>query len=256
MQNESINSKPTYSNKLLPINSLSSPILEKDTFGVDTLKSDIFNVTYHSIHGVFQEAQHVYMEMGMYKALLNKSQINILEIGFGSGLNALITALEIRKIANAKINYTSVEAYPISTETASLLNYPILLSTVYNIPHHYISNLLLQMHASHNREIVEIDANFSFQKLIMHFESINEENTYDVIYFDAFAPTAQPELWTIEIFNIMFKSLKPGGILTTYCAKGQVRRNMQAAGFVVERLPGPPRKREMLRATKLVETAP
>lgn len=196
---------------------------------------------YHSKHGAIQEAYHVFIKSGL--SLFKNGPVAILEIGFGTGLNAFITLLEAKK-RRLNIFYNGVEAYPVTSEELEQLN--------------YISELRAEdsqaefelMHHCPWEKDVRITPDFTLHKQQKDFSELNIENTFDLIYFDAFGARVQPELWTEAIFMIMFSALKSKGILVTYAAKGSVRRAMQAVGFVVERLPGPPGKREMLRAVK------
>lgn len=201
------------------------------------------NEQYHSKHGAIQEAYHVFIKYGL-DTFENQSNIQILEIGLGTGLNCFITYLESIK-RNLTIDYVGVEAYPVSTEEIKIMN--------------YISELKAEKDATIFTKIHKIDweinqkikTNFSLLKRKQFFEKIKDTNKFNLIYFDAFGARVQPELWTEVIFKKMFEALQPNGILVTYSAKGSVRRAMQAVGFTVERLPGPIGKREMLRATKL-----
>jgi tRNA U34 5-methylaminomethyl-2-thiouridine-forming methyltransferase MnmC len=201
---------------------------------------------YHSKHGAIQEANHVFIDMGLAH-ILNQPQeynpLHILEIGFGTGLNAFITFLEAQK-RSLVINYEGVEAYPVLAKEVEKLNY---VSTL-NAEHQ--SSIFKTMHESPWDEAVSISEQFTLTKKKQFFKDITATNAYNLIYFDAFGARVQPDLWTEEIFELMYNALKPNGVLTTYAAKGSVRRAMQAVGFNVERLPGPPGKREMLRATK------
>lgn len=209
--------------------------------GSTTIHLPEWNEQYHSKHGAIQEAKHVFIRSGLDE--IKKDEISILEIGFGTGLNAFITFLEIQNTSK-KINYTGVEAYPVIFDEVEKLNYVKELNA--EKFHKEFEN----MHTSKCEEISEISDAFSLLKLERKFDRIVSENEFDLIYFDAFGARVQPELWTEAIFEIMFKAIKLGGILVTYSAKGSVRRAMQSVGFTVERLPGPPGKREMLRATK------
>ena len=210
-----------------------------------------WNEQYHSKHGAIQEAYHVFIKAGFEKFLDTISQkkestqtnLSILEIGFGTGLNAFITFLEADK-KNIKINYVGVEAYPVAANEVEKLNYVAELKAENN------QLVFNEMHTTSWDEKHTISDDFLLTKRKQFFNEIDDENTFDVIYFDAFGATNQPELWTEEIFQKMFTALKVGGILTTYAAKGSVRRAMQTVGFTVERLAGPPGKREMLRAVK------
>lgn len=196
---------------------------------------------YHSVHGAVQESLHVFIEHGL-KTRVDQDEIHIFEMGLGTGLNLYLTALAApEKI----IHYTSVEAYPVLAEEAAKLNYPF--TEQYNDP-----ELFHKIHQLPWGEAAALTEQLTLTKLqtkLAH-ANLNTIDPIDVIYYDAFAPEAQPGLWTQEVFEQMYTLLKPGGILVTYCAKGYVKRNMKTVGFTVERLPGPPGKREMTRATK------
>lgn len=209
--------------------------------GSTTIHLPEWNEQYHSKHGAIQEAKHVFIKNGL--DVVAKNEIAILEIGFGTGLNAFITFLEIQNTLK-RINYTGVEAYPVAFNEIEKLNY------VSELKADDFQKYFEKIHTSKWEESVEISKDFSLKKEEKKFEEIQNENEFDLIYFDAFGARVQPELWTESIFEIMFKALKEEGVLVTYSAKGSVRRAMQAVGFTVERLPGPPGKREMLRATK------
>ncbi|KKO06240.1 hypothetical protein LCGC14_0066590 [marine sediment metagenome] len=196
---------------------------------------------YHSKHGAIQEAYHVFIKSGL--DLFKNQEINILEIGFGTGLNAFITLIEFEK-RKLKVNYTGVEAFPVSVEELDQLNYLEELKSLARKTDYDL------MHTSPWGKTVEIVADFGLKKEQILFKDISAVAEYDLIYFDAFGARVQPELWTVEIFQIMFNAMKSNGYLVTYAAKGSVRRAMQEVGFLVERLPGPPGKREMLRAQK------
>lgn len=201
---------------------------------------------YHSIHGAIQEAQHVFIQMGLFKVMerINLKQISIMEIGFGTGLNALVTWKATQNNA-ISIDYTGIEAYPVSSEEILALNYAD------EIEEKSAARIFAKLHKLPWEQRSEITENFSLTKQKKFFHEINDSSSYDLIYFDAFGARVQPELWTEEIFEIMYKALRPEGILVTYSAKGSVRRAMQQVGFQVEKLPGPPGKREMLRAAKV-----
>lgn len=193
---------------------------------------------YHSIHGAIQEANHVFIKRGL--SLFSSAEVAILEIGFGTGLNAFITLLEAEK-RKLSISYVGVEAYPITLEEVEKLNYPEQLNASKDIFH--------QLHEIPWEQNIEISSRFNLKKRHQFFEQINDVSKFDLIYFDAFGAGVQPELWTESIFKKMYQALKSHGVLVTYAAKGSVRRAMLEVGFKVERLPGPPGKREMLRAT-------
>ncbi|MAU72127.1 MAG: SAM-dependent methyltransferase [Pseudozobellia sp.] len=209
--------------------------------GSKTIQITEWNEQYHSKHGAVQEAYHVFIKHGL--SLFGNNEISILEIGFGTGLNAFITYLEGEK-QNSIIDYCGVEKFPVSMEEVNLLDYAEQLNAIDE------NQRFLQMHEGKWEEELSISDKFKLTKKQIDFLSIDASDRFNLIYFDAFGARVQPELWTEEIFSIMFRALKGGGILVTYAAKGSVRRAMQAVGFEVERLPGPPGKREMLRAKK------
>ena len=191
--------------------------------------------TYHSTHGAVQESMHVFIENGM-KAC-DKEMIRVLEVGLGTGLNAILTLQHATK----KIDYCALEPYPLSKE---ILNELVTSGS---------DQFEMKFHASNVGEWISIQENFSFVRMEIGLEEFSSEEKFDVIYYDAFGPRVEPGLWTLERMQQCFDLLNEGGVFVTYCAKGEVRRNLQAAGFVVERLAGPPGKREMLRAKKRVE---
>lgn len=210
--------------------------------GSKTISLPEWNEQYHSKFGAIKEAYHVFIKNGLDKMRLSE-EIRILEIGFGTGLNCFITLLEAKK-NNLNIEYTGVEAYPVDFNEIEKLNYVVELNAEDD---RYVFN---KMHTLSNDKKNLLTQDFSFIKKNMFFEDIKDSNLYHLIYFDAFGARVQPELWTLKIFKKMYRALKQNGILVTYSAKGSVRRAIQEAGFDVERLPGPPGKREMLRATK------
>jgi tRNA U34 5-methylaminomethyl-2-thiouridine-forming methyltransferase MnmC len=221
-----------------------SIILTSD--GSHSVYSEVFGVTYHSIHGAVQETQHVFINAAFkYKITEGVSELRILEIGMGTGLNAFMTFLEVEKL-NIKTFYTAYEAYPISFEQAQSLNYTQVLNTT---PQQ--SDIFNKIHTSTWHEQHPLSHFFHFTKIIDKFENINIHNVFDIIYFDAFAPQAQPTLWEKPLMEKMYNALKNKGILTTYCAQGQFRRTLKEVGFKVEKLQGPPHKREMTRSIKL-----
>lgn len=210
--------------------------------GSKTISLDDWNEQYHSKHGAINEAYHVFIDHGL--SACEKKQISILEIGFGTGLNALITLHEAEK-KNLQIDYTGVEAFPVSLEEIEHLDYISAL----NISH--LRSAYTEMHKCSWDQKIALTPNFQLTKQKKDFKEIDDKEAFDVVYFDAFGARVQPELWTTSIFQQMFNALKEKGILVTYAAKGSVRRAMKEVGFAVERLPGPPGKREMLRAVKI-----
>lgn len=213
--------------------------------GSVTIHLSEWDEQYHSRHGAVQEALHVFIKMGLeYWVGQNLGKdLAILEIGFGTGLNAFMTFLEARKL-QLEVNYTGVEAFPVAEDEIKELNYTEMLSAENE------KASFEKMHEISWNSPVAISKDFQLEKQQKRFEEIADRNKYDLVFFDAFGARVQPELWTEEIFEKMFAAMKTSSVLVTYSAKGSVRRAMQAAGFLVERLPGPPGKREMLRALK------
>lgn len=209
--------------------------------GSTTIHIKDWDECYHSKHGAIQEAQHVFIKNGL--ALYQNQSVSILEIGFGTGLNAFITYLESKNL-DLEINYVGVEAYPVSISELSAMNY---VSELNADDKNAIFNLF---HESNWEEKVVIDPFFTITKRQQFFQEITDCEQYDLIYFDAFGYRVQPDLWSTSIFKKMHTALRPGGKLVTYAARGVVKRSMIEVGFTVEKLPGPPGKREMFRATK------
>ena len=216
-------------------------IITKD--GSHTIAVPEMNVTYHSVHGAVQESLHVFIEAGFREALKSNhiEPLKILEVGFGTGLNALLTAIEAEKTEKS-IYYVALEPYPLSNEEVLLLNYCELSG------HKDLQEDFIRMHQCEWNKSIVVTENLILHKSNYTLQTFDDKMKFDLIYFDAFAPNTQPELWTKEIFEKLYSIMLPGGILVTYCSKGEVRRAMQAAGFNVEKLPGPPGKREMIRA--------
>jgi tRNA U34 5-methylaminomethyl-2-thiouridine-forming methyltransferase MnmC len=209
--------------------------------GSTTIHLPDWNESYHSKHGAIQEAYHVFIQNGLNT--FNGQPVSILEIGFGTGLNAFITFLESKK-SNQKIDYHGVEAYPISNKEISQMNYVSELNATSE------NTIFEHIHECDWQCTIEISSLFTLTKRQQFFEQIEDQDKFDLIYFDAFGYRVQPELWTTEIFRKMYKALKSNGTLVTYAARGVVKRSLIEVGFTVEKLPGPPGKREMFRATK------
>ncbi len=208
--------------------------------GSTTIHLPDWDESYHSKHGAIQEARHVFIKNGL--SLYKGKSVSILEIGFGTGLNAFITFLESPEYA--AIDYVGVEAYPISANEIRGMNYATELNAV------QYQTIFDKMHESDWEKPLALSERFSLTKRKAFFHEIDYENKFDLIYFDAFGFRVQPELWSAEIFRIMYRALKSGGTLVTYAARGVIKRNMAQAGFRVEKLAGPPGKREMMRAFK------
>ena len=197
---------------------------------------------YHSVHGAIQESLHIYIEQGLLQT--TKKELSVLEIGFGTGLNAYLTYC-FAKDKNMSINYFSLEKYPLCQQEYSQLNYP---DSIFS-EHRLIFN---QMHQAEWNKVIGISEGYQLEKChadLLTFE-FNEISQFDLVYYDAFGPGKQPEMWTDDILHKVAASVKPGGILVTYCAKGTVRRAFSAAGFEMERIPGPKGKKEILRGKK------
>ncbi|MBD2756443.1 tRNA (5-methylaminomethyl-2-thiouridine)(34)-methyltransferase MnmD [Spirosoma validum] len=209
--------------------------------GSHTAINQILDKTYHSVHGAYQESQRVYIELGLFAAfeMFDDQELCIFEMGFGTGLNALLTAREAER-HKRRINYVAIEAYPLPSDEARLLNYDDLFGT----------NYLPSLHESPWNEPVDLTTYIRLTKLEEQLQNLQTSSRFHLIYYDAFAPTAQPELWEPEIFEQLANLLLPGGILTTYCSRSYVQRNMRAAGLTVEKHPGPLHKRDILRAVK------
>lgn len=217
-----------------------NPQIVESGDGSHTLRVESLKEHYHSHKGAIQESMHVFLAMGLDAFPLD-AEVSILEVGFGTGLNALLTLLNQ---GSRRIHYTSLEAYPLEPALALQLNYPERTRvegarSIYEALHHAEWN-----------QAAAIRPGFILEKWSKPLQSFVTEKNYNLVYYDAFAPHAQPELWEPAIWEKLIAMMHPGAVLVTYCAKGQVRRDMQSAGFEVERLEGPPGKREMLRAKK------
>ncbi len=213
------------------------------TDGSHSVLNEELNETYHSVHGAIQESSHVFIHHGLECFLARKEQnsISILEVGFGTGLNALLTIDKVRD-TNVVIGYMAIEAFPVEKEVWGALNYTHSIG----LKEHFTS-----LHQLPWNEEYRITPQFSLFKAATTLQQVElNENSYDVVYFDAFAPGKQPELWTIEMLRKIVDAMKSKSIFVTYCAKGQLKRDLRNLGLTVESLPGPPGKREMIRATK------
>lgn len=202
-------------------------------------------LTYHSLHGAIQESQHVFIEAGLLPWLQQKQQqLRIFEMGFGTGLNALLTWMQAKQ-AQQSVYYISIEQFPLTAQQAASLNYCAQL----NLPEW--EPAFVAMHNCTWNRPNQLDTYFTLHKIQSSItDLVIQAEPFHLFYFDAFAPTAQPELWTEDIFKKLFALAAPGATLLTYCSKSIVRRAMQAAGWQVTKIPGPPRKREMVRASK------
>lgn len=215
--------------------------LERTADGSYTLYVPELNEHYHSVKGALTESQHIFIEMGLKHSPAPEPRI--LEIGLGTGLNAFLTLIAAEEMQR-KVHYTGIERYPLAEETLRQLDYPGIIGKKHEEDYYAI-------HQAPWEKETNLSPWFTLHKIEGDFTRHTFQKGYDIIYFDAFAPEKQPEMWEQALFNTLYNVLNEGGILTTYCAKGVVRRMLQTAGFTVERLPGPPGgKREILRATK------
>lgn len=209
--------------------------------GSGTLYSNDMQESYHSLNGAVQESRHVFIDAGLKRCF--GKRLRILEVGFGTGLNALLTWGEAKR-SQLDVTYFTVESYPLPSVTTSALGYdqlePILLKSAFS-----------QLHESVWDDTIVLEKGcFAICKIEDDFRNFTLPSGLDLIYFDAFAPDKQPEMWEEHLFQKLFEAMNEQGILVTYCAKGEVRRRMQRCGFIVERIQGPPGKREMIRAIK------
>ena len=207
--------------------------------GSHTVLNETLGKPYHSVHGAIQESQRVYIELGLLAAFdqFPDHELRIFEMGFGTGLNALLTAREAER-RQRRVHYVAIDAHPLPIAEARQLNYDELLGTAY----------LPNLHESPWEQPVTISSYVRLTKLAGMLQELQTEDRFHLIYYDAFAPSAQPELWEPDIFWQLAKLLLPGGMLTTYCSKSYVQRNLRAAGLTVEKHPGPYGKRDVLRA--------
>ncbi len=213
--------------------------------GSHTIAIPELGVTYHSKHGAIAESMHVFIEAGLvYCVEQNKlPSIRIFEMGFGTGLNALLS-YQFATTNAIPINYTGIDLHPLMAEEYEALNYDTQLNA---------ADIFLKLHTcSWNREHI-LSPYFSIVKMQQSLLGFSSTEKFDLIYFDAFSPTDQPELWTGAVFGNLIALLNPNGILVTYCSKSIVRKAMQEAGFSVEKIPGPLGKREMVRAKKMFD---
>lgn len=221
-------------------------IIKTTDDGSHTLYVPEMDEHYHSTHGAIQESMHVYIDAGL--RYCTKADINLLEVGFGTGLNAFLTLLEAEK-SEKQIRYTTLELYPIPEASIAQLNFSDMVDSSRR-------DSFIKLHTAQWEEWEQISPFFWLKKRKMDLRDLllsAQEEQQDLIYFDAFAPEKQPEMWGQEIFDVLFSLSSDHALLTTYCAKGVVRRMLQSAGYIVERLPGPSGKREILRAKKMMQ---
>lgn len=212
--------------------------------GSHTLFVPSLNENYHSWHGAYTESAYVFIENGLNYFHQNNHEINVFELGFGTGLNAILS-YQFAIQHSCIIHYTGIELHPVPPEIIQQLNYGRLWKE------ETLDAIFESMHAAEWNKPKQLDPRFSFTKIqqsMLDYEL--PPDSFDVVYFDAFAPEKQPELWSVDLLLSLYHSLKRNGVLVTYCAKGQFKRNLKSVGFEVQTLPGPPGKREMVRAIK------
>jgi tRNA U34 5-methylaminomethyl-2-thiouridine-forming methyltransferase MnmC len=209
--------------------------------GSHTLYVPGLNEHYHSVHGAIREAGHIFIDAGFRKINENNKSVQLLEVGFGTGLNALLTCLLAEEAAQ-EVNYTGIEAFPLMPKTTEQLNYT-------DIPD--AAGIFRRICYSDWEKAARISKRFNLTKINCRIQDFTYENgPFNLVYFDAFSPDVQPEMWDSEVFMKLYENMEKGGLLLTYSCKGIVKRAMKSAGFTLEKLPGPPGKREFLRATK------
>ena len=210
--------------------------------GSHTIAIPGMNVTYHSHHGAIAESNHVYIEAGLLPLIdpLTRNPLTILEIGFGTGLNALLSLRETIK-HQQYIHYTAIELYPLTETEVTQINHGKCLS---------MENEFLQLHTSPWEKDIRLHEFFTLHKRNISVLELKDVHAVNCIYFDAFAPTDQPELWTQPVFENLYRMLAPQGVLVTYSSKSMIRKAMEAAGFTIQKIPGPHGKRDMVRAGK------
>ena len=208
--------------------------------GSPTLYVPELDETYHSMHGSVQEAKHVFIANGLSYLFARKEEVHILEVGFGTGLNALLSA-QFAKENQLLLSYVGLEAFPVEEQIWTALSY----SSSKEEQMYYIELMRSKWEVPQ-----ELHAFFTLTKTAVKIQDWQSDEKFDLIYFDAFGPNAQADMWQKAIFEKLYAVLNHGGVLVTYCAQGQFKRDLKAVGFSLEALPGPPGKREMTRATK------
>jgi tRNA U34 5-methylaminomethyl-2-thiouridine-forming methyltransferase MnmC len=229
--------------------------VERTADGSSTLMVKEMDEHYHSVKGALTESEHVFRDCAfLYRHSMHTGTglnpesddtqctpvLRLLEIGFGTGLNAIVTAMAAKE--SARVHYMSIEKYPLDINLIDSLDYNKIID----------GNILKKIHSAEWNRKTEITPWFSLEKLHSDYLECKLPQDIDIIYFDAFAPEKQPEMWSEHAFARLYQAMKHGGVMTTYCSKGCIRRLLESIGFTVERIPGPPGgKREILRATKI-----
>lgn len=210
--------------------------------GSFTLDSPSLGEHYHSVFGALTESRHVYMDHGL--RFMAGRHIDLLEVGMGTGLNALL-AWQEAETSCKEVHYCALEPFPVPEKLWRSIDHPRTMGVRELAPGYQ------RIMGARTGEEIQLSGRFNFRVLAQPVQDLCAGECFDLVFHDAFAPRVQPELWSMEVFGKLFRALRPGGVLVTYCAQGEVRRTMAKAGFRVERLPGPPGKREMLRAVKV-----
>lgn len=214
------------------------------TDGSSSIFNATLNETYHSVHGAVAESMHVFIENGLayFINTYKPTEVSIFEVGLGTGLNAYLTLLFATKHANITFYYTAIDTLPMEKDMVSAINYPEVLQAN--------RQSFEAMHSTPTGQTINLAPNFIFERLVGDVNTYPIDGQYNIVYFDAFAPQKQPDMWEIPLFTKLYDKLTDKGIMVTYCAQGEFRRKLKSVGFSVERLPGPPNKREMTRVTK------
>jgi len=215
-------------------------ILKTTRDGTNTIFDSTTGEHYHSIYGAHKESQHIFITNGLNYCY--KKNIKVFEMGFGTGLNAYLSMIEAKK-KDKNIVFHSIELNPLSNDLTQMLNYAEIIEPIF-------TEYFYKLHECRWNEEIEITKGFRLKKISDSILNISLTDKYDVVFYDAFSPEKQPELWKEKIFEKIINSMNDEGILTTYCVKGTVKRALKAVGFKVEILPGPPGKRHMIRAVK------
>lgn len=213
--------------------------------GSHTLFLPELNEHYHSIHGAVAESMHVFIDAGLRPKMKDCAKLNILEVGLGTGLNAALALLEAES-KNILLNYYALEPNPLCAEDVLKLNYSEITGG------ERMKEIIPAIHAANRENEVHISEFFHFSYFEKRIQDVEFENSFfDLVFFDAFSPGVQPEMWTTDVFQKISDAMKTGGVLVTYVAKGEVRRTLKSCGFSIEKLPGFAGKREMTRARKV-----
>ena len=213
--------------------------------GSHTLFIPELDETYHSTHGAIEESNFIFIDKGLHYYIEKEGaqHVKILEVGFGTGLNALLSAV-YAEVHGISIHYEGVEAFPLAHSVIQQLNYALLIKSAQSI------ELFRKINDSLWNKEYDISSDFLLKKVKSKLQEYKAQGLFDVVFFDAFSPSKQPEMWELSILQKIWDLLNPNGVLVTYCSRGQLKRDLKSVGFTVDRLPGPPAKRHMIRAIK------